>query len=1129
VAQNSNGETNFTFRVDAADGETSETYTLQILYAGDNDTGLKSVSYAGVEAGVDEIDENKYIANVVSTQAKSGDIVIEGVNKYQNIVLYNEDGTDSIATSTDGKLSYFYSLTKDTVTLPFTVESHGEHGDATKTTIQKYTLTITKKSAELAEVRANDNLLLYNQIQYTYNALPNAKKVKISVKASSENAKVQIDGFEWAMYSDEQDYDISAAGTSDIIVPLRVSTYPYEEYTTRPLVIKRGASNLKQISVYVQDDDNEASRNVSANDYGEFIALIPAENDKEYVTIQLNGSSENYTLGLYRQGTEIAAGTLVSETSMIYRIESAEVNNLTEDRNQLTISVSDGNGNEALYPLWLNKISSNTAVKTIIVQRGTSDEYEAEDNTDTSASCDSHNVQINDSVQKVKVYIEAEDPTSTVRVGTKSRVGSIEVEVDANSDVSFDIIATATDDTGANIVQTHTIVLTRESDAAELESVVVNGVNIEASGTSYNALNLTGTTADVVLKAKNYGTIEVLDKNKLTLESDDLSSTSIWTDSDMALDNGETTKYVVRVTSQSGIKTVDYMLVLERDDYVGGLEFLKTKLGGETEYTALTEEEYGVYTQIISETDTKLDIDVKTLDSDAVLTLILPTENDGNYTKTRTNEFNSETDFDGKEIYLNPQIKTIYIPITVTLPWVDSDSGEVDEYRYTLKLVRKNLNIGDIKVYAGDLTTELTKAYDDENGNAVYEKTISGTETIDVKVTASGKGAMVSGDYASVGAPVPISTQHNTLFEKTAWELTGEKTVYEFKIRAEDAEEDNYTTVYLNVYKASNNTALESVEIGYEHNGVQGTVKAVKTSDNTYEAWLSSSDATMPVDLKATSESAGATVQIDGNEKGTRNVDTQKNVTTPITSKKITVTASDGTTTAEYELKVHLYDLELISVKSDTVEYHPAKLTEQIDGRAVDIYEIYTELDYAELELTANASNARVTAGTVPTGAADPDITDSNTFYRAAYELNADGYTEIQVKVGMENVPNEFNNIAYLRIYKKSSDNSLDYIDVTYEDSEGNTLVVRAEATGDGTYAVIVPEDSSEVDIKAVAAAVASKVKIEPHTSSKPSYDEYTDYKLTADKTDINIDVSPSSQTDDKTYVLTIYRASPDR
>ncbi len=57
------------------------------------------------------------------------------------------------------------------------------------------------------------------------------------------------------------------------------------------------------------------------------------------------------------------------------------------------------------------------------------------------------------------------------------------------------------------------------------------------------------------------------------LASDDTTLDSVWTDSDMPLENGETTKYVVRVTSQSGRKSVDYMLVLERADYVGGLEF----------------------------------------------------------------------------------------------------------------------------------------------------------------------------------------------------------------------------------------------------------------------------------------------------------------------------------------------------------------------------------------------------------------------------------------------------------------------------------------------------------------------------------------------------------------------------
>ena len=42
---------------------------------------------------------------------------------------------------------------------------------------------------ELEEVRADDNLLIYNKIQYTYQALPNAKKVKVYVKANDKDAK----------------------------------------------------------------------------------------------------------------------------------------------------------------------------------------------------------------------------------------------------------------------------------------------------------------------------------------------------------------------------------------------------------------------------------------------------------------------------------------------------------------------------------------------------------------------------------------------------------------------------------------------------------------------------------------------------------------------------------------------------------------------------------------------------------------------------------------------------------------------------------------------------------------------------------------------------------------------------
>jgi hypothetical protein len=303
-------------------------------------------------------------------------------------------------------------------------------------------------------------------------------------------------------------------------------------------------------------------------------------------------------------------------------------------------------------------------------------------------------------------------------------------------------------------------------------------------------------------------------------------------------------------------------------------------------------------------------------------------------------------------------------------------------------------------------------------------------------------------------------------------------------------------------------------------------VNAVKTDDNTYEAWISTSEAEKLVDITAVSESLGAMVQIDGNAEAARHIDTQSGVTAPVNAKTITVTATDGTE-AEYALNVHLIDLELKSVQSDGAEYHPTTLTEIVDGKATDIYEIYTEKDYTELEIIAKADNANLTAGMLPDGAAEPTTNDSNRYYRPTYALNEEGYTEIQVKVGMENIPSEFDNIAYLRIYKMDDNNNLDYIDVTY-DNNGESFVTRAEAIGDNAYAVIVPEGSAEVDIKAVAESKSTKVSIAPHTTAKTSYDEYEDYQLKSDKTNVDINLYPSSGDNNAKYTLTIYRANTD-
>ena len=61
-------------------------------------------------------------------------------------------------------------------------------------------------------------------------------------------------------------------------------------------------------------------------------------------------------------------------------------------------------------------------------------------------------------------------------------------------------------------------------------------------------------------------------------------------------------------------------------------------------------------------------------------------------------------------------------------------------------------------------------------------------------------------------------------------------------------------------------------------------------------------------------------------------------------------------------------------------------------------------------------------------------------YYNSSLALK-DGYAEIQVNVGNANIPSSFNNISYVRIYKKDDNNNLDYIDLTYEDAKGDEML----------------------------------------------------------------------------------------
>ena len=349
--------------------------------------------------------------------------------------------------------------------------------------------------------------------------------------------------------------------------------------------------------------------------------------------------------------------------------------------------------------------------------------------------------------------------------------------------------------------------------------------------------------------------------------------------------------------------------------------------------------------------------------------------------------------------------------------------------------------VSDVDSEGNYIYTQVTDYTTDENGNDVYNVFVDSTTTnLNVKVEASAT-AMISGDYTSVGAATPqaenpLDRSPRVLENKY---LPDEMTSFEFKVRAEDADEYTYKKLYVNVYKKNSDTELERIDIGYERNGVQGSVKAVQdpADDKHYIAYISSSDAepVSPIEIKATAKSTGATVKIDDqndpSHTGSLHIDTVTGQQTA-TGININVTPTDGSA-ADYKLDVIPYDFELKRVTADGADVI-AEISELVDGRAADIYEIFVDdiQTFMDLEVETHSAAAGVTVSTLPDEAANPSAPLSTLWTNHAFELDKEGYTELQVKVGDGVIPSEFNNIAYIRIYEKSDNNELDYIDVTY-------------------------------------------------------------------------------------------------
>ncbi|MBQ2615823.1 MAG: hypothetical protein IJF90_03095, partial [Synergistaceae bacterium] len=371
VAQSPSGQTNLIFTVKAADyndngdatGHTN-VYKLTIMYAGDDDTnvikdvdtGEEGVSFqytfttgdgtnatktiTGTRVNPNANDtyyddpvalterayDNKHIINLIGEEKTQGSIIIRGANEQQTIELYapngknpfkvdNGDGTFSdatpIATSRFGVLSYVYNVEASIVEIPYTITSHGKFGTKADREVSYNILKFIKVSPQLEEVYTDGDRRYFNRVQYSYQTLPNAKKVRISVKASDPDAQVKIGDGSWVFDSDEQDYSIDVTGKSSYIVPLSIRFAPFgdTDVITRNLVITKGNANLKNVLVYTQDERTDISNVVSANEYGAFVATVDADKTYQFVTVTFD-ARRGYTLQLLdKNGEEIKGYT----------------------------------------------------------------------------------------------------------------------------------------------------------------------------------------------------------------------------------------------------------------------------------------------------------------------------------------------------------------------------------------------------------------------------------------------------------------------------------------------------------------------------------------------------------------------------------------------------------------------------------------------------------------------------------------------------------------------------------------------------------------------------------------------------------------------------------------------------
>ena len=1035
-----------------AENGTQKIYTITLM----KESTDASIEIVSVNDTLARIVDGKY---VVSTSKELNEIYIRTSNEYATLTIDNVNMNDDEVT---------VNRTLRDTTLTVNIKVTAQAGNQ-----ESYVLELNKMSSNtnIESLKLGGIELTYDEESksYTKYILDTVETEELEITTEDALTKISVN-------NDSIVGTHTAQGmiefTEEITEIPIITTAEDGSTETRTLYVVKQDSNTDLELVSVDGDelevDADGNYHISILETVESIE-VHAKTVKAFAKVDINNSGK-------AQNNEKTANITSFATKVV----------------EVPITVTATDGTVKVRTLYITRLSVNAGLANMLVNGDPIDFVDEETG---------YNVKFIDrDATSVNIKITAENEYATITSGENEAVSVLDFEEVINDKdrvvVTFTIVA----EDGIT-KEEHSIYLLRYSNDASINTLKVDGKEVtenDTEGNYYIRVPDTNTKAEIELIANNiYATVELdgtkSDSNTITKE--------------IELSEEKTTTVNVKVVSQDGQSITDKQLVIEKVSADNTIEYIYAG----NDLVTLYDEETKTYTAYVRRTASTENFRIKTNNEYATIEI----------------DNMIETGYIELETYISEGDKTIK---------VTSETGEVAEY--TLRIVRKSNNANILELY---IDGELMQPDEEDESGLVYKKQIPSLKDI-VRITAvpaePNASIQISEEPINVGeteAFIPLNTNQTIItipvriiaqdgetintYNITLNRLTNNTNIKSLTINDDEIvvnENDEYIT-YIDDKEDIANLVIEledpnaEIRIGEDADLVTGILaeqldisdgKAVtktiqviatdgtlkeytliinrrmddlrlenvyvdnrlvnKVDDTTYQ--IEVLDSKESITIKAISANEEEYVKIADMEEAMQEaiyenyvLNGEREITIPIQ-----VFANDHISSREYKLVIKLVStIEELSDLGFNITVDGNEVTKDDTG-----YYIYVVEDFvtkSEVEVTASSKTTKV------------QIMDGEFVLRKNTKEVEIGEVYVKVPITLESGDGTRREVT-LYITKNSTDNSL---------KEVQADNISYQANEDGTYTVFANQDSSSVDIKAIANMELARVSVNGNKDSR--------------------------------------------